>query len=151
MRHTSSSSNMFQGKATFTVAAIIFNNKNEVLLVKNTEKSGHKTDSYGLPAGRIEDEEDTIETCIRETKEETGLDLKSKDLHRMPSVYFAELERKDGKKMFCQMVYFTNELTGTLSKEGDKTEPVWVKINSLDELNIIGNIRETIREALELK
>ena len=53
--------------------AIIKNKK--VLLVQQTD-DGDQPGKWGPPAGHANDNETLIETAIRETKEETGLDIK---------------------------------------------------------------------------
>lgn len=51
--------------------AAIFNRKlNKLLLVKGTE-----SDSWSFPRGKISKDEDDIECCIREVKEEIGFDI----------------------------------------------------------------------------
>ncbi|TPR23154.1 NUDIX domain-containing protein [Apilactobacillus timberlakei] len=49
---------------------ILVNNKNEILLQKRSDFN-----EWGLPGGAIEFGESSIETCKREFKEETGLDV----------------------------------------------------------------------------
>lgn len=51
-------------------AAIFNNNMNKILLVKGTE-----SDSWSFPRGKISKDENDIDCCIREVKEEIGFDL----------------------------------------------------------------------------
>ncbi len=53
---------------------IFFNEKNEVLLVKPTYK-----DYWALPGGGVELNESPMSACIREVKEEVGLNIKNID------------------------------------------------------------------------
>jgi len=46
---------------------------NNVLLVRHGEKAGHMNDTYGVPAGRLNLSESSIEAAVRELLEETGL------------------------------------------------------------------------------
>jgi len=53
-------------------AAVIFNEKNKILLVKMTYQQYHP---WGLPGGSLEYSETPEEGVIREVREETGLDV----------------------------------------------------------------------------
>ena len=59
-------------KFTVTVAGIIFNDKNEVLLIKHLFRPGK---GWGLPGGFLEASEQPDEALRRELREEIGLEL----------------------------------------------------------------------------
>jgi hypothetical protein len=50
----------------------LFNARNELLVVKEAKR---KKDPWNLPGGKLESDETAWQACIRETKEETGVDL----------------------------------------------------------------------------
>lgn len=79
--------------------AIIFNNKNEVLLIQ--QNSGN----WGFPKGHMEKGETEIQTAIREIKEETNLDIQIDNSYRYELSY---LQREDMTKT---VVYFVATLT----------------------------------------
>lgn len=61
-----------------TARAIIINENNQILLVKNEE------DGYWFtPGGWLDGFETLEETCAREVEEETGLKIKVKDLYKI--------------------------------------------------------------------
>lgn len=72
--------------------------KYAVLLIKNKY-----TDFWSFPKGHVEDGENEYQTAIRETKEETGIDVKIENGFRMESVYLIG-KRKNTEK---RVVYFT--------------------------------------------
>lgn len=74
--------------------AIIFNDKNEVLLIK--QNSGN----WGFPKGHMEKGETEVQTAIREIKEETNVDIKINENYRYELSY---LQREDMTKT---VVYF---------------------------------------------
>ncbi|MBI4895279.1 MAG: NUDIX hydrolase [Candidatus Aenigmarchaeota archaeon] len=137
------------GKAGITVGAIIIK-EDKVLLVKHTEKSHHKSGIYGLPSGRPEPSEDLLEALIREVKEETGLDVKKSDLIRLNHLWFAEIERKDGKKIWSIIPFIAKKFSGSLSADNE-TIPEWISIDELDKLDLLPNVKEIITDARALQ
>jgi len=55
-----------------TVGVILFRD-DQVLLVCHGEKASHKNGVYGLPAGRIEEGENSKQAAVRELREESDL------------------------------------------------------------------------------
>jgi len=51
---------------------VVFLENNKILLLKR-KNTGYFDDYYGLPGGKVELHENTIECAIRETREEVGL------------------------------------------------------------------------------
>jgi ADP-ribose pyrophosphatase YjhB (NUDIX family) len=141
---------MIQGRAILTTGAVIFNGDNQVLLVRHTQKASHLTDTYGIPAGRPDHEESLVNCCIREVKEETGLILQADELSRFPYVFYSEVERKDNKDTYCIVAFITEKYTGKL-QQLHETEPLWVDIDSLQSINLLGNLEQMIKEAYNLR
>ena len=63
------------------VKILLINSKNEILL-------GYSHHDYQFPGGHVENGEELIQTVNREIKEETGIDLKLKNIEP-----FARIER----------------------------------------------------------
>lgn len=72
--------------------------KYAVLLIKNKY-----TEFWSFPKGHVEEGENEYQTAIRETKEETGIDVKIENGFRMESVYLIGKKKNTEKKV----VYFT--------------------------------------------
>ena len=92
-------------KIRFSVRVLLYNDKGEICVVKS-EKYGY----FQLPGGGVEKGESIIEAAIRETKEETGLNIHSlkcsgevlfvnDDYQEMMYVY--EIEDFDGDEITC--------------------------------------------------
>ena len=99
-------------KSTFTIGvfAAILDEKNRILFCHRTDH-----DLWNLPGGALEYSETPWDCAIRETKEETGLDIKVK---RLAGVY----SKPDKNEVVFQ---FICEIVGgkiTLNKEADKIE-----------------------------
>lgn len=134
-----------QGKAGITVGAVIIKD-GKVLLVKHTEKSHQKLGVYGLPSGRPEKDEALEEACIRELREESGIIADKKDLIRMPFLYFADIERKDGKKTWSIIPFIAKNFSGSLESKHE-TIPQWISIKDLNKYDLLPNVKEIIEEA----
>ena len=129
-----------------TVGVLIFKNEN-VLLVKHGEKAGHVLDTYGIPAGRIEEGETKVQAAVRELAEETGLITTEQDLAELPlSIPPADITRKDGTiKRFSITVFLCRNYTGELIST-EETIPEWADVNALDEYQFLPNTKQMIEE-----
>jgi len=132
-----------------TAGVLVFQD-NKVLLVRHGEKAGHLNDTYGIPTGRIENEELSIEAAARELLEESGLKTDIKNLIQVPQVYTATIERKDGVKTFSLETFICNVWEGEL-ETNDEATPEWIDINKLSELNLLPNVEKMVIDALKLK
>ena len=95
-----------------------------ILLIE--KKTGMGSGYLNAPGGHIELEETKTEAAVRETKEETGLDVS--DLEERGTLYF---QFKEGIRMIGY-VFFTSTYSGTLIDECEETRPFWTNISSLD-------------------
>ena len=86
--------------------AVIFRKtrgKYAVLLIKN-----RYADFWSFPKGHVEPGENEYQTAIRETKEETGIDVKLENGFRMESVYLIGKKKNTEKPLFQkQKISFT--------------------------------------------
>lgn len=127
-----------------SVTVIIFDG-DKVLLVKNGVSSDHPTGVYGLPAGKVENDESWESAARRECLEESGLTpLK---LVKLPTFYEADLPRKDGTiKRFCCWSFLAVGYEGEL-KTTAETEPIWVSMGEVADLPLVVNVSKMIAEA----
>ena len=95
-----------------------------VLMIE--KKTGLGAGYINAPGGHIEIEETKAEAAIRETKEETGLDVS--DLEERGVLRF---QFKDGLRMLGY-VFFTSSFSGELIEETEETKPFWTDISTLD-------------------
>lgn len=127
------------------VGPLIYNDKGEILLIKNP-KFG---DFWCIPGGHIELNEPAEETLRRETREETGLELKN-----IEAISFA-----DGinpgffheEKHFVYLNYLAEMAGGKISKSDEMTEYLWTAPEKALELKVASSVRPLIEYYLEKK
>lgn len=137
-------------KITHSVGVLLIKNKKEVLLVKHGKSSSHITGVYGLPAGRLQENESELKAAIRELKEETGLITSQEYLIELSNQYVAKIKRKDGTKTFSLKVYLCTSYYGKL-KATDETYPLWIKIKELDKYKLLPNIKNIVIKGLSYR
>jgi len=133
-----------------TVGTIIFKD-DKVLLVKHGEAASHLTGSYGVPGGRLEENETAKQAAIRELNEETGLITTEEDLEELPiSVPPADIPRKDGTiKRFTITLFYCKKYSGNV-RATDETTPEWIAVAELDKLQLTGYTGQFVKEAFKI-
>lgn len=116
--------------------AIIFN-EGKVLVVKQT--SGF----YGFPKGHVEIGETEKETAIRETKEETGLDIKIISDKRYTQSYIVK------ENVHKDVVFFIANLENNNEKRQveEIEEILWIDINEVENILTYDSLKELWKEA----
>lgn len=115
--------------------AIIFND-GKVLVVKQT--SGF----YGFPKGHVEIGETEKETAIRETKEETGLDIKIISNKRYTQSYIVK------ENVHKDVVFFIAKLENNNEKRQveEIEEILWIDINEVEKILTYDSLKELWKE-----
>lgn len=137
---------MEASKPLLTVGVLIIKD-DKVLLVKHSERAGHLTGTYGLPAGHVEEGDEEKDTAIRELKEETGLETYKDLLKELPTEYIAVIKRKNGAVDMKYKIYYCSSFNGVL-QSSEEGEPEWVEISKLLEIDLLPNVRSAIEEGL---
>ncbi|EAY30758.1 hydrolase, nudix family, putative [Microscilla marina ATCC 23134] len=105
-----------------TVGATIFNQDNQLLLIK-THKWNHK---YGLPGGKIEVGEASKQALIREVKEETNLDIFDIEFMLAQDVIFSEEFYKPKHFIFLNYRCQTSNSPNDVVLNEEAQSYVWV-------------------------
>ena len=116
-------------------------NDDKVLLVKQSE--GH----IGFPKGHIEGNEDEMSTAIRETKEETNIDIEILNKKR----YQEEYHPKNNPSVLKKVTYFiARPLTFELKEQvGEIRNTMWVTFDEAINLLTYDEIRNLWIEVLK--
>jgi ADP-ribose pyrophosphatase YjhB (NUDIX family) len=111
------------------VNVLIINENNQILL----QRRGTFPYKWGLIGGITELGESLEETAVRETKEETGLDIKELNLLGTTSGEKCYIDFPNGDKAyFITVGYFTRSFSGVLKIDGLETKEL--KFFSFEEL-----------------
>ena len=109
-------------------------NDNKVLVIQ--QKQGF----WGFPKGHMEQGENEIETAIRETKEETNLDVIIEDKTRFCLTYVIE-----DKNIHKEVVYFVAKVDGKVDIKPQIEEVngiVWIEIAKVEDILTFDNLKE---------
>jgi len=100
---------------------------NQLFIIKRSDKDVHKPGIWEIPGGRLEKDEDPIEGLIRETKEETNLDIEV--------IKLINIKRftRDDKQDIEMTVYFCKAITKNVILSEEHTAFEWVDINNAKE------------------
>lgn len=118
---------------------IIFND-NKVLVIK--QLSGF----WGFPKGHVDFNETEVETAIRETKEEVGLDVLVDTNLRFSISYFV------CDNCLKEVVYFISYLNGNdliSIQEDEVEEAIWVDIDRVYDILTFDNLKTMWLSVLE--
>lgn len=127
-----------------TIVSQVYVKKDDKILMVQENKAGKKG-KWNMPAGKLDDNESVIEAAIRETKEETNVDVDIKGL-----IAIQETISSLGQLV---ILYFLGEYkSGEIAFDNEEIADVkWMleeEIKKLDKNTIRGG--ETIEDILEL-
>jgi len=114
--------------------AVVINESEEVLLLKRFGDSNWMPYKWGIPGGHIEKGETPKEAAIRETREETSLQLGDVSVLK---------EKND------VMIYYSNSFTGEVKLDREHTDWAWVSYDKLDIYDTTPNLKHTVKMAME--
>jgi 8-oxo-dGTP pyrophosphatase MutT (NUDIX family) len=92
---------------------VIINDADEVLLLERPENVRWAPNQWGYPGGKIEPGEDPLTAAVRETKEETTLDV------RNPKKIKVSVDQPIA-------AYYTREYLGSVQIDFEHTDWAWV-------------------------
>lgn len=128
--------------------AIIFDKQGKVLLVKRHYPGYWHHNKWGFPGGGIELDEQPFETALRETKEETGIDIEL--IHENPIVmtYFY----RDHKQRTVCLAYVAKYRGGDIdiSKDKGTNDARWFAENEIDFSTCLALMKELLQKAKKL-
>lgn len=121
-------------KHIVSAATIVLNDKNEILLIKGPLRG------WEMPGGQVEEGESLKEGAIRETKEETGIDV---EIIKFCGIF------QNVKKSICNTLFLAKPIGGEFKTSSESLEVGFFPIEEALKMVTIGNFRERIELCLD--
>ncbi|MHA6252939.1 NUDIX hydrolase [Oceanobacillus sp. CAU 1775] len=132
---TQSTTNTYTPPKHFISAAtIVVNDKKEILLIKGPLRG------WEMPGGIVELGESLKDGAIRETREETGIDV---EIVKFCGIY------QNVKKSICNTLFLAKPIGGSLTTSAESLEVDFFPIEEALKMVTVGNFRERIEYCLD--
>lgn len=115
------------------VKSLIFNEKNQILLIKRAHEDSH-AGYWETPCGGVDGDETLLSASIREVKEETGLTIDHSFFSNDLDLTDDETSEIYNVSLFVTMLDDTP--TVDISKNPDHQAFIWMDVNDLHVLEI---------------
>lgn len=134
------------GKILLGCSAVVLDaDRKKVLLTRRTDNG-----RWCLPGGALEPGESVIESCIREVKEETALDIEVVRLIGVYSDPHRLLEYSDGNQFHLISLNFEARVTGgSLATSEETSEFQWISLDELKQIDLMEHHVERITDAFK--
>jgi ADP-ribose pyrophosphatase YjhB (NUDIX family) len=134
-----------EGKIRLGCSVVLLNeDRDQVLLTRRADNG-----EWCLPGGAVDPGESVTETCQREMREETGLEVKVVRLTGVYSDPDQVVVYPDGNKAFVVVLNFEAERTGgALGLSAETTEARFIPVTKAVNMDLFDNHAERLRDAL---
>ncbi|WP_043931970.1 NUDIX hydrolase [Bacillus sp. EB01] len=121
-------------KHIISAAAIVINEQNEILLIKGPRRG------WEMPGGQVEEGESLKEAAIRETKEESGIDI---EVLKFCGVF------QNVNRSICNTLFLAKPIGGQLTTSPESLEVGFYPIEQALEMVTHKNFRQRIEYSLD--
>lgn len=121
-------------KHIVSAATIVMNEQKEILLIKGPRRG------WEMPGGQVEEGESLKEAAIRETKEETGIDV---EIIKFCGIF------QNVNKSICNTLFLAKPVGGKLTTSPESLEVGFYPIEQALEMVTILNFRQRIEYCLD--
>jgi ADP-ribose pyrophosphatase YjhB (NUDIX family) len=129
-----------------SVNVVVTNDDGEILLIRRTDN-----DNWALPGGTIDLGESVSQAAIRETKEETGVDVEITGLVGIYSdpKHLIHYTSNDEVRQEFSIVLTSRPIAGTPTPSDESREVHWVAVGNIDALQMDRSMRMRINHYLQ--
>ncbi|RCW76816.1 NUDIX hydrolase [Saliterribacillus persicus] len=121
-------------KHIVSAATIVLNEDKEILLIRGPKRG------WEMPGGQVEEGESLSDAAIRETKEESGIDI--------TDLIFCGIFQ-NVKKSICNSLFLAKPVGGKLTTSPESLEVGFYPIEQALEMVTVGNFRQRIEYCLD--
>lgn len=121
-------------KHIVSAATIVLNAEKEILLIKGPMRG------WEMPGGQVEEGESLKEAAIRETKEESGIDI---EVIKFCGIF------QNVEKSICNTLFLAKPTGGKLTTSPESLEVGFYPIKQALEMVTVGNFRQRIEYCLD--
>lgn len=121
-------------KHIVSAATIVVNEQNEILLIKGPMRG------WEMPGGQVEEGESLKEAAIRETKEESGIDV---EILKFCGIF------QNVNRSICNTLFLAKPIGGQCTTSPESLEVGFFPIEEALEMVTFGNFRERIEHCLD--
>ena len=115
------------------IHTIIFNKKKQILIIKRAADNDVLANYWDIPGGTLKDGEDPVIGAIRETKEETELDINDLDLF----FYTSNMDKKKNKQ-FIRLIFMAEHQGGEVEvNPKEHSDYKWIDISEADQYQLV--------------
>lgn len=126
-----------------TTDAIILDENDDIVLIKR--KNNPYQNHWAIPGGFVEIGESVEESCVREAKEETSLDV---EIVSLVGVY--SRPNRDPRGHTVTIVFLTKPVSGELRADTDAKEVKKVNISDIKDIDLAFDHNEIMDDAIKL-
>jgi 8-oxo-dGTP diphosphatase len=127
------------------VCVFIIEHKGQLLLEKRLMSKATDPGKVIFPGGHIDENENPLDACKREIKEE--LDIECKDYKKICKLYYTSKERKQERQ---EVHYYTCKIKSGTPKTLEAEKLIWIKPNQFEKLDLDVD-RKALKKFIELK
>ncbi|MEK5068645.1 NUDIX hydrolase [Sporosarcina sp. FSL K6-1508] len=117
-----------------SAATIVLNDQKEILLIKGPIRG------WEMPGGIVEEGESLRDAAIRETKEESGIDI---EVLKFCGIF------QNVDKSICNTLFLAKPIGGQLTTSPESLEVGFFLIEQALEMVTVGNFRQRIEHCLD--
>ncbi|MCR2805676.1 NUDIX hydrolase [Paenibacillus soyae] len=123
-------------KHIVSAAAIVLNERNEILLIKGPRRG------WEMPGGQVEEGESIREAAIRETKEESGIEI---EITQFCGIF------QNVQRSICNTLFLGKPIGGACTTSPESLEVGFFPIETALEMVTWNNFRQRIEFCLDEK